>query len=283
MDESREVSLGLVQTGCHEDRERNLEQAKQEIVAASGRGAQIIVLPELFLDRYFCQSEDKGFFGLAESIPGPTVEALAPLAQKQGVVLIVPLFEQADDSYYNAVAVIDADGKYLGKYRKLHIPDDLKNYYGESFYFSPGDLGCPVFETLFGKIGVLICWDQWFPESARQIALAGAEILIYPTAIGRQVNRDQQELNKTEWEAWQTTQRAHAISNGIFVAAVNRVGREDHLDFWGSSFVSDPLGRIVAQASDQKEETLVVSCDLGQIEAVRTDWPFHRSLRKDVY
>lgn len=280
---SSSITLGLIQMASSNSPTQNLSKAQDRIIEATKSGAQIVALPELFLTRYFCQTHDRRSLELAEPVPGPTVEALQPLARDKEIVLIVPLFEREETTFYNTAAVLDADGRYLGKYRKLHIPNDIKHYYGESSYFSPGDLGCPVFQTRFGKLGVMICWDQWFPESARQMALAGAQLLIYPTAIGHQVARHQEELNKTEREAWQVIQRSHAIANGLFVAAVNRVGRDDHLDFWGTSFVSDPLGRVLAQASDRKEESLLVSCDLGQIEAVRADWPFHHALRKDVY
>lgn len=282
MSSTKVVHLGLIQMGCDLEPAKNLARAQEKIRATAAQGAQIIVLPELFLSRYFCQSENDRFFTLAEIVPGPTTKAMAALAQALKVVIVVPLFERAEKKFYNTVAVINADGTYLGKYRKLHIPDDLKNYYGEAYYFAPGDLGCPIFETQYAKLGAMICWDQWFPESARQLALSGAELVVYPTAIGRQV-KGRQELNETELEAWVTIQRSHAIANGVFIAAVNRIGPEDHLNFWGSSFVADPLGRILAQASDEQEETLIVPCDLSLMAAVRTDWPFHHALRKDVY
>lgn len=278
----RSVTIGLIQLACAADPAANLETAVARVAEAAGRGAQLIALPELFRSRYFCQTEDRRFFQLAEPIPGPTTERLSREARRHQVVLVASLFESAGESFYNTAVVIDADGKLLGKYRKMHIPDDLKNFYGEAFYFRPGDLGFPVFATRYAKIGVMVCWDQWFPEGARRMALAGAEVIFYPTAIGRQV-ADRSGWNEAEREAWQVIQRSHAIANGVFVAACNRVGCEDHLDFWGTSFVADPLGQVLARAADRQEETLVVACNLSRIAETRKDWPFHHALRKDAY
>ncbi len=274
---------------CTEHQEENLSKAAAGVTAAAAQGAQIVCLSELFRSRYFCQTEDKRFFALAESIPGPTTEQLSQLAKKNKVVLIASLFEKdvSPPLYYNTNVFFDERGEMVGKYRKLHIPDDLKNHYGEAYYFQPGNLGLPVIETRYGKIGALVCWDQWYPEGARQLALKGAEIIFYPTAIGYPVDGrggvTPPSLNQAEHEAWQTIQKSHAIANGVFVAAVNRVGVEDHLNFWGTSFVADPLGRVLQKASEDKEETLVVDCDLGLIDEVRADWPFLQCRRVDVY
>lgn len=268
---------------CGEEPRANLSKALGKIKEVADRGAEIIALPELFLSRYFCQEENKKFFDLAESIPGPSTEALSKVAAEKKVVLIASLFEKKGETYYNSAVVLDADGAVKGLYRKTHIPDDLKNYYGEKFYFTPGDLGFKSFGTRYAKIGVGVCWDQWFPEGARLMALEGAEIIFYPTAIGRQVHGVPDSLNEKEKQAWITIQRSHAIANGLFVASVNRVGLEGHLDFWGSSFVADPLGGVLASATGREEESLVVSCDLSQIEEVRKDWPFVTARRKESY
>ncbi len=274
--------IALLQMTCSDDAGQNLTKATTLIKEAAKKGAEILCLQELFRSRYFCQVEDELYFKLAETIPGPTTETLSPLARKMGVVLVVSIYEKDPQGLFNSAAAIDADGKILGKYRKVHIPDDLKNHYGEAFYFKKGNLGYPVFETRFAKIGLQVCYDQWFPEGARTLSKAGAEIIFYPTAIGwthssfSQICRTGQTglTGADEHDAWLTVQRGHAISNGVFVAACNRVGTEDHLNFWGSSFVSDPMGKIPAQASSDKEETLVVECDLKRIEEVRRDWPF---------
>jgi N-carbamoylputrescine amidase len=250
-----------------------LDKALEGIGQAARRGAQIICLQELFLSRYFCQKNDKEFFSLAHPIPDESGEALAASAKAHGVVVIGSFFEREGDRYYNTAAVWDADGSLLGKYRKVHIPDDLPNYYSEKFYFASGDLGYPVFTTRFGKIGVQVCWDQWFPEGARSLALQGAQLIFYPTAIGWPV-QGSGEMGRVEHEAWLTVQRGHAIANTVFVAAANRTCIEGQLNFWGSSFVADPFGVVLSQASIDQEETLVVSCDLGRIEQVRRDWPF---------
>lgn len=280
--ESRTVTLGLVQSSVGSDLKRNLNKTMDSIRLAADRGAQIICLQELFQSRYFCQTHDDSFFQWAEVLPGPTTEALGDLAREKEVVIVSSLFEKADDKFFNTAVVLDADGSYLGKYRKVHIPDDPENYYSEKYYFSPGDLGFRSFETRFAKIGVQVCWDQWFPEGARALALQGAEILFYPTAIGWPVEGIG-EVGQAELDAWFTVQRGHAVSNNVFVAATNRVGTEDHLKFWGASFVADPLGRVLGQASIDQEEILVVACDLNRIEEVRKDWPFLSCRRLDSY
>ena len=278
---AQRVTLGLVQMTCSEQPGQNLEKAVTRIDEAARRGAQIICLQELFRGRYPCQTEDTAQFGLAEPVPGPTTERLCTLAAERQVVLIAPVFEQrAPGLYHNAAVVIDADGRLVGHYRKMHIPDDPLYY--EKFYFTPGDLGFRTFSTRYAKIGVLICWDQWFPEGARLTALGGAQILFYPTAIGWQAD-DSPRARQSQVDAWQILQRSHAIANGVFVAAVNRIGREDALDFWGASFVSDPFGRILAEAPTDAEETLVVPCKLDKIGALRQVWPFLRDRRVDAY
>lgn len=277
------VKLGLIQSRISPKPQENLEEVISSIKALAKEGVQIVCLSELFSSPYFCQTEDKRFFEWAETIPGKTTETLSQLAQKLGIVLIASLYERAGHDLYNTALVIDADGALLGKYRKTHIPDDLKNYYGEAFYFKKGDLGYPVFKTRFGTIGVLVCWDQWFPEAARSLAKKGAEIIFYPTAIGYQVSGVSAATNQKEREAWQTIQRSHAIANGVFVAAVNRVGREDHLNFWGSSFVAGPSGEIVAEADDHNPALLRATCDLSLIEQTRSDWPFLKNLNTPAY
>ena len=277
-----EVTLGLVQMSNVEDPRKNVEKAVEKIREAARAGAQIICLQELFPSRYFCQVNDDKYFKLAEPVPGPTSELLSQVACDWGVVVVASLFEKAGDEYYNTACVLDADGTFLGKYRKVHIPDDPRNYYSELYYFKPGDMGFKPFQTRFAKIGVQVCWDQWFPEGARSLALQGADILFYPTAIGWQV-KGQEELGKAEYEAWTTVQRGHAISNTVFVAAVNRIGVEDHLNFWGGSFVADPLGRIVKKASHDKEEILIAKLDLRAIDEVRRDWPFLTCRRQEEY
>lgn len=276
------LTLGLIQMRGAMEPHKNLEEALTRISEAAGSGAQVISLQELFAARYFCQVNDPKFFELAEAVPGPTTEALGRLAKEKQVVIVASLYEREGENLYNTACVLDADGRYLGKYRKIHIPDDPHNYYSEMFYFKPGNLGFQPFSTRYAKIGVQVCWDQWFPEGARSLALQGAEILFYPTAIGWQV-KGQEALGKAEYNAWVTVQRGHAISNTVFVAAVNRTGIEDHLNFWGGSFVADPLGRVLKQASHDREETLLVECDLSQIQSVRKDWPFLTCRREDSY
>ncbi len=278
-------TLGLVQMKCAADRATNLERAVEKIHALSAKGAKIIVLPELFLGPYFCQREDTKIFDLAEPIPGPSSEVLSRTAKEAGVVLVASLFEKrAPGVYHNTAAVFDADGSLLGLYRKMHIPDDP--LYLEKYYFTPGDLGFRVFETKFAKVGVLVCWDQWYPEAARLTALRGAEVLVYPTAIGWHP-KEKAEYGVAQHSAWETIQRSHAIANGIYVAAVNRVGHEGPsdggLEFWGASFVSDAFGSLLAKGSHADEELLVVECDRRKSEDVRQNWPFLRDRRIDAY
>ena len=281
---SRTVVLGLPQMTCGEDPKANLAKAIDRIKDAAAKGAQVICLQELFMGPYFCQTEDHQYFKLAEAIPGPTTAVLAELANQLGVVIVASLFEKrAEGLYHNTAAIIDADGTYLGKYRKMHIPDDPQ--FLEKFYFTPGDLGFRTWQTKFGKVGVLICWDQWYPEAARLTAMSGAEILFYPTAIGW-LPPEKAEFGERQHGAWETIQRSHAIANGVYVASVNRVGFEPSaiggLEFWGGSLVADPNGRLLAKGG-QAEETLIVGCDLGQVDVVRTHWPFLRDRRIDAY
>jgi N-carbamoylputrescine amidase len=278
-------TIGLIQMSCSLDPRQNFAKAEARIQEAAKQGAQIICLQELFGSQYFCREENADFFELAERVPGPSTEALSKLARSLNVVIIGSLFERrAAGIYHNTAAVIDAGGTLLGKYRKMHIPDDPLYY--EKFYFTPGDLGFPNFDTRFGRIGVLVCWDQWYPEGARLSSLGGANILFYPTAIGWHPS-EKQEFGAAQLDAWRTIQRSHAIANGVFVAAVNRVGfegtPESGLEFWGHSFVCDPFGQILAEASADKEEILVVECDPKRVEEVRRNWPFLRDRRIDAY
>jgi len=282
---SAPFSVGLVQMRCSRDPAENLARAEGKIREAAARGAQIICLPELFRTEYFCREEDAGMFSLAETVPGPTTETFARLAKSIAVTLVCPVFERrAAGVYHNTAVVLDADGALVGKYRKMHIPDDPLYY--EKFYFTPGDLGFLNFDTHFGRIGVLICWDQWYPEAARLTSLLGANILFYPTAIGWHP-AEKTEFGAGQLDAWRTIQRAHAIANGVFVAAVNRTGYEgspkNGLDFWGHSFLCDPFGEILAEAPADKEETLVAACDPQRIEETRRNWPFLRDRRIDSY
>jgi N-carbamoylputrescine amidase len=280
--------IALVQMSCSADPADNLTRARARIAEAAGRGASLVCLPELFRSQYFCQAEDHANFDLAEPIPGPSTAALAETARDNRVVLIGSLFERrAAGVYHNTAVIIDADGKLLGSYRKMHIPDDPLFY--EKFYFTPGDLGFRAFDTACGRIGTLVCWDQWYPEAARLTALAGADVLFYPTAIGWHPS-EKAEFGAGQASAWQIAQRAHAIANGVYVAAVNRVGYEkpagvagDGLEFWGGSFVADPFGQVVAEASRDKEETLIATCDRRHQETVRRNWPFLRDRRIDAY
>lgn len=275
------VTVGLVQMSCEQKPETNLKKAMVGIGDAAKRGAHIVCLQELFRSQYFCQIEDIELFKLAETIPGPSTEALAKVARQKDVVIVASLFEKrAAGVYHNTAVIIDKSGKIAGKYRKMHIPDDPLYY--EKFYFTPGDLGFQTHDTAYGKIGTLVCWDQWFPEAARLTALSGAQFLFYPTAIGWLPN-EAPEVNEAQHAAWETIQRAHAIANGVFVVVVNRVGREGKLNFWGQSFVADPFGRIIGKASADKEEVLVVKCDLTKIEETRQNWPFLRDRRIDAY
>ena len=278
-------TIGLIQMSCSAEPAENFSKAESRICEAAARGARIICLQELFRSQYFCREENAELFALAEPVPGPSTEALSRLARKLNVVIIGSLFERrAAGVFHNTAVILDADGSFLGKYRKMHIPDDPLYY--EKFYFTPGDLGFPNFNTQFGRIGVLVCWDQWYPEGARLASLGGASILFYPTAIGWHPS-EKKEFGNAQLDAWRTIQRAHAIANGIFVAAVNRVGFEgppqSGLEFWGHSFVADPFGQVLAEASADKEEILVVECDTNRIEDVRRNWPFLRDRRIDAY
>jgi len=278
------VVLGLVQMAMSDDQADNMRRAVAGVREAAAKGAKVVCLPELFLSRYFCQVEDHRFFQLAEPIPGPSTTSLGALAKELGVVIIASLFEKrAEGLYHNTTAILDADGKYLGKYRKMHIPDD-PNYY-EKFYFTPGDLGFRSWDTQHAKAGVLICWDQWYPEAARLTALTGAQILFYPTAIGWLIP-EKAEYGTAQQASWETIQRSHAIANGVYVVAVNRVGVEpgpnQGIEFWGGSFVAAPNGEIIAKAGTS-EETIVVEVDTGRVDVARTHWPFLRDRRVDAY
>jgi len=275
------VKIGTVQTTCTANKAENLAKAIEQIRVAAAKGAQIVCLQELFTSLYFCDVEDHDNFLLAEAIPGPSTDALSPVAKELGVVIIASLFEKrAQGLYHNTTAVIDADGTYLGKYRKMHIPDDPGFY--EKFYFTPGDTGYRIFETKFAKIGVLICWDQWYPEAARITALMGAEILFYPTAIGWATTQNE-ETNVEQYNAWQTIQRSHAVANGIPVVSVNRVGFEADMKFWGGSFICNPFGTLLYKASHEAEETVVTEVNLEKSDYYRTHWPFLRDRRIDSY
>lgn len=282
---SQQVKVGLIQTSCSAVPAANLTKTLAAITRAANQGAQIICTQELFRSQYFCQSEDHRFFSLAEPIPGPSTRALSKLAKKLEVVLVASLFERrAAGVYHNTAVVFDADGALLGRYRKMHIPDDPLYY--EKFYFTPGDLGFRAWDTRYGKIGVLVCWDQWYPEAARLTALQGAQIIFYPTAIGWHPD-EKAEHGQRQHDAWETVQRSHAIANGCYVVVPNRVGREvlagKGIEFWGQSFVAGTSGEILARASVDQEEVLVVPLDLGQVDTTRTHWPFFRDRRIDAY
>ncbi len=279
------VNIGLIQMKCTADQQTNFHRAMSKIREAAAHGAHIICLQELFSTLYFCQTQDTDNFALAEPVPGLSTRALATLAGDLGVVIIASIFEKrAEGIYHNTVAVLDSDGTYLGKYRKMHIPDDPQFY--EKFYFTPGDLGFKVFPTRFGRLGTLICWDQWYPEAARLTALQGADILFYPTAIGW-LTAEKEQYGEQQHSSWETIQRAHAIANGCYVVAVNRTGHESSaeggIEFWGRSFVADPSGTVLARAATRHEETLVVACDLSRIGPTRVTWPFLRDRRIDAY
>jgi len=286
MDAAKKFTIGLIQMSCSPDPQKNLEKAVARVKEAAGRGAQVICLPELFRSQYFCQKEDPELFNLAESVPGPSTEALAAVARQHHVVVVAPVFEKrAPGIYHNSAVVIDANGEIAGLYRKMHIPDDPLYY--EKFYFTPGDLGFRAFDTHYGRIAVLVCWDQWYPEGARLAALSGAVVLFYPTAIGWHPH-EKDVSGAEQRDAWKTIQRSHAIANGTYVAAVNRVGHEapaggPGIEFWGSSFVADPLGVEMATGSTEKEDLLVASVDLARVEDVRRNWPFLRDRRVDAY
>jgi N-carbamoylputrescine amidase len=285
---SEKFVVGLIQMRCSKDAAENLARVSEKIGEAAKSGAQIVCAHELFRSEYFCRKEDADRFDLAEAVPGPATDALAKVARENKVAIVASLFERrAAGIYHNTCAVIDADGSFLGKYRKMHIPDDPLYY--EKFYFTPGDLGFPNFDTRYGRIAVQICWDQWYPEGSRAVALGGAQVIFYPTSIGWHP-KEKAEFGIAQLDAWKTIQRGHAIANGVYVAVVNRVGFEGDpangdpgIEFWGNSFVADPFGRMVAEASNDKEEVLVVECDPAMSEDTRRNWPFLRDRRIDAY
>jgi N-carbamoylputrescine amidase len=284
--------IALVQMSCSPDPDANLDKAADRVREAAREGAQVVCLPELFRAQYFCQREDTALFDIAESIPGPSTDRLTAVAREENVAVVASLFERrAPGLYHNTAAILEQDGTVAGVYRKMHIPDDPLYY--EKYYFTPGDIGFRNWKLAAGDVGVLVCWDQWYPEGARITALKGANVLFYPTAIGWHP-AEKAEFGVAQYEAWQTIQRSHAIANGVFVGAVNRVGHEngdvrgnriegDGLEFWGGSFIADPFGRVIAQASHDKEEILVGDVDLKLIEETRRNWPFLRDRRIDAY
>jgi N-carbamoylputrescine amidase len=292
MGNTRKYKVGLVQMRMGADSEANFASAVEHIRKAARQGANIVCLPELFRAQYFCQREEPALFDLAEEIPGPSTTRLAEVAREAGVAIVASLFERrAPGLYHNTAVTLNADGDIAGVYRKMHIPDDPLYY--EKYYFTPGDLGFQAVDTAYGRVGTLVCWDQWFPEGARLTALQGAEVLFYPTAIGWHP-AEKEEFGAAQYDAWQTIQRAHAIANGVYVAGVNRVGVEHGdvagnraegpgLEFWGGSFLADPFGRVIAKASHDKEEILIGEIDLGLIEDTRRNWPFLRDRRIDAY
>jgi len=278
---SRKIPVALIQTACSPHPKNNLKLTLDRIAAAARQGAKLVCLQELFRTLYFCQKEDYDCFDLAETIPGPTPRLLSQAAKKHKITLVSSLFEKRTGGlYHNTAVVFGPDGKILGTYRKMHIPDDPG--FSEKFYFAPGDTGFQPIDTPVGRLGVLVCWDQWYPEAARLMALRGAEILIYPTAIGL-ARTEKRELHRVQCGAWQTIQRSHAIANGVYVLSINRIGREDNLDFWGTSFISDPFGRVLAQASADKPEIIRATLDLAKIGVTRQHWPFLRDRRIDAY
>lgn len=275
------ITVALLQMSCVASKQANVDKALARIAEAAAAGAQVVCLQELFAGQYPCQSEDHARFADAEPILGPTSEALADAARRHGVAVVSSLFEhRAAGLYHNTVVIFDADGRQAGMYRKMHIPDDPLYY--EKFYFTPGDLGFAAFDTRYGRVGACVCWDQWFPEAARLTALDGAQIIFYPTAIGWHP-AEKAEYGVSQHSAWETMMRSHAIANGVFVVAVNRTGWEGNIEFWGASFVADPNGNVLARASHEAEETLLVECNLDQIDVVRTHWPFLRDRRIDAY
>jgi N-carbamoylputrescine amidase len=287
MDAPKKFNLAVVQMACAPDSAVNLQRGVARVEEAARSGAKVVCLPELFRSQYFCQCEDAALFDLAEPVPGPTTEALGRVAREHKVVVIAPVFERrAPGIYHNSAAVIDSNGKIAGLYRKMHIPDDPSYY--EKFYFTPGDLGFRAFDTSAGRIATLICWDQWYPEGARLAALQGACLLLYPTAIGWHP-QEKKEFGAQQRDAWRTIQRSHAIANGVYVAAVNRVGHEVPLrggagiEFWGTSFIVDPFGVELAVASVESEQILLAEIDLARLEDVRRNWPFLRDRRIDSY
>jgi N-carbamoylputrescine amidase len=278
-------NIGLVQMTCATDPDTNLKKAIAGIREAAAKGAEVVCLQELFRTQYFCREESAAVFDLAETIPGPSTEALSSIAKELKVSIVASLFEKrAQGLYHNTAAILDADGSLIGLYRKMHIPDDPLYY--EKFYFTPGDLGFQNFETQYSRIGVLVCWDQWYPEGARITSLQGANVLFYPTAIGWHPS-EKELYGEAQLDAWRTIQRAHAIANGVFVAAVNRTGFEgssgNGLEFWGNSFLADPFGRVMVQAPESEERVLVAECDPKQMDEVRRNWPFLRDRRIDAY
>lgn len=278
---TRNVNVGLIQLSCTGNPEENMKLTLAKVREAAAKGAQVVVLQELFRSLYFCDVEDYANFKLAESIPGPSTDVISSLAKELEVVIVASLFEKrAEGLYHNTTAVLDADGAYLGKYRKMHIPDD-PGYY-EKFYFTPGDLGYKVFNTRFGKIGVLICWDQWYPEAARITALMGADFLVYPTAIGWALHQNE-ETNADQYNAWQSVMKGHSVANGIPVVAVNRTGVEGEMQFWGGSFVTNAYGKVKYQAPHLEEVVTVQTVDLEEADYYRTHWPFLRDRRIDAY
>jgi N-carbamoylputrescine amidase len=282
---SKKFTLGLLQMRCAAEPSVNLDHAVERIEEAARLGADVICLPELFRSQYFCQRTETALFDLAEPIPGPSTQRLGPLARSLGKVIVASLFEKrAAGVYHNTAVVFDANGSMLGLYRKMHIPDDP--LYHEKYYFTPGDLGFRAFDTKFARIGVLVCWDQWFPEAARLTALQSAQVLIYPTAIGWHP-REKAEFGVQQHQAWETIQRAHAIANGVYVAAINRTGYEGTadagLEFWGASFASDPFGVLIGKATHEREEIVIAECDPACSEDIRRNWPFLRDRRIDAY
>lgn len=281
MPQSNEVRAGLIQMSCDAEPDRNLERAIGRLREAAASGARVICLQEVFNTQYPCQTEDHDRFALAEAIPGPTTAALQRIAKELAVVIVVPLFERrAPGLYHNSAVVLDADGSIAGLYRKMHIPDDPLYY--EKFYFAPGDLGFHAFQTKYAKVGVCICWDQWYPEAARLTAMKGAELLFYPTAIGW-IPGERDVYGASQYAAWQTMMRSHAIANGVFVGAANRVGVEGEIQFWGGSFLADPYGNVLSQATHDGEAVTIVTCDLSLINTARTHWPFFRDRRVDAF
>jgi len=285
---ANKFTIGLVQMRCTTSKEDNLTRATEKIREAAKRGAEIICLHELFAGEYFCRTEDAELFNLAEPVPGPTTERMSAVARENKAALVVSLFERrAPGVYHNTCAILDADGSYVGKYRKMHIPDDPLYY--EKFYFTPGDLGFLNFDTKYARIGVQICWDQWYPEGSRITAMKGAQVIFYPTSIGWHPH-EKKQFGAAQLDSWKTIQRAHAVANGMYVAAVNRVGFEGTpekgdpgIEFWGNSFVADPSGQLLAEASNDKEEILVVECDPAKSEDTRRNWPFFRDRRIDAF
>ena len=281
LSERPKINVAAIQLNCTDSIDANVERAIDQIRTAAADGAQLVCLQEMFTSLYFCQTEDHEQFRWAETIPGPTTDKLCAVAKEEKVVLVAGMFERrAAGLFHNTAVVIESDGSIAGIYRKMHIPDDP--YFYEKFYFTPGDTGFKSFKTSVGRVGVCICWDQWFPEAARLTALTGADFLVYPTAIGWQAP-EKEEFGESQRNAWQTMMRSHAIANGIYVIAPNRIGTEDNIQFWGSSFIADPYGNMICVAGDQSPETLMAECDLNLIETARTHWPFLRDRRIDAY